>query len=162
MRARHCIAATFILYDPPKDKEKQALAVKQFDYLGAIACSGGLVLILIAMIQAVVVDPVLSQPGNHSPPPSQISPRVQSNVTVLSQTDRAPTSISPSSHLLTPPLTMHCIYLCTFLHTCTLTLGSIAGLVVGGCICGLIFIVDQFYTSDPLIPPSIFHNRIFR
>lgn len=68
----------------------------RFDWIGATCCSLGLVLILMAMIQAVVPDPVLSKTG------------------------------------------------------------PIVGLIVGGSISGIIFIVDQFYAVDPLIPPKIF------
>ena len=35
---------------------------RRFDYFGAFTYSTGLVLILIAMVQGVVTDPVLSQP----------------------------------------------------------------------------------------------------
>ena len=41
------------------------------------------------------------------------------------------------------------------------TTRALIGLVIGGVVCGTIFIVDQFYATDPLIPPSIFYNRIY-
>ena len=94
--------ATFVLEDDQKRTHRSfSEHLRRFDYLGALGSSLGLVLILIAMIQGVVADPVLSQPG------------------------------------------------------------SLAGLVVGGCIAAGIFFVDQFYATDPLIPPSIFNNRIY-
>ena len=74
---------------------------RRFDWIGSITCILGLVLLLLAMIQAVAPDPVLSQPG------------------------------------------------------------PLAGLLVGGCASGLIFITSQFYAVDPLIPPKIFLNRTF-
>lgn len=61
----------------------------------------GLILLLLAMIQAVAPDPTLSQPG------------------------------------------------------------PLAGLLVGGCVSGIIFIVAQFYAVDPLVPPTIFLNKTF-
>lgn len=70
--------------------------VKRFDWIGAIFCMLGLILLLLAMIQGVSPDPVLSQTG------------------------------------------------------------PIAGLIVAGCVSGIIFIVDQFYAVDPLITPSVF------
>jgi hypothetical protein len=94
--------ATFVLEDDAKRVRRTfSEHVRRFDYLGAVGSSLSLVLILIAMIQGVVADPVLSQPG------------------------------------------------------------SLAGLVIGGCVAGAIFVVDQFYAVDPLIPPSIFSNRIY-
>ena len=74
---------------------------RRFDVLGACSYSAGLVLILIAMVQGVVADPVLSRTE------------------------------------------------------------SIIALVVAGAASGLVFLVDQFYATDPLIPPSIFRNRTF-
>ena len=74
---------------------------RRFDYLGAFAYSTGLVLLLIAMVQAVVADPVLSQTQ------------------------------------------------------------SLIGLIVAGVVMGLVFVVDQFYATDALIPPGIFVNRTF-
>eukprot|EP01040_Poterioochromonas_malhamensis_P005945 gene5945-6392_t len=41
------------------------------------------------------------------------------------------------------------------------TTGALVGLIVSGSFCGLIFIIDQFYAKDPLIPPSIFYDRIY-
>jgi len=59
-----CIIATIYLEDNSNNvTTKRTLMeyVKRFDFLGAFCCCTGLVLILIAMIQGVVADPVLSQ-----------------------------------------------------------------------------------------------------
>lgn len=39
--------------------------------------------------------------------------------------------------------------------------GAIAGLIISGVFCGSIFVADQYYAKDPLIPPAIFANRTF-
>jgi len=73
-----------------------------FDWIGAIFYPTGLVLILVAMLQGVVPDPVLSEKG---------------------------------------PLT---------------------GLIVSGCTCGIIFLIDQFYATDPIFPPKMFFaSKVF-
>ena len=99
------LIATFILKEKKEtiDKINKSFTehILAFDFIGAIGCSVGLVLILIALVQAVVSDPVLS------------------------------------------------------------TTRALIGLIIGGVVCGTIFIVDQFYATDPLIPPSIFYNRIY-
>ena len=96
------ILALFTVRDMrPPVKRTFAEHYARFDKLGAVSCVLGLVLLLLAMIQAVAPDPTLSQAG------------------------------------------------------------PLAGLIVGGCVSGAIFIVAQFYATDPLIPPSIFLNRTF-
>jgi len=39
--------------------------------------------------------------------------------------------------------------------------GPLAGVIVAGVSCAIIFVVDQFYAKDPLIPPDMFKNKIF-
>jgi MFS family permease len=40
--------------------------------------------------------------------------------------------------------------------------GNLAGLIIAGVACSLIFIIDQFYAVDPIVPPDIFlRNKIF-
>lgn len=39
---------------------------------------------------------------------------------------------------------------------------NLAGIIIGGVVSGLIFIIDQFFAIDPLVPPNIFlKNKIF-
>ena len=75
--------------------------VRRFDYVGAAFCVLGLILLVLAGLQAVAPDPVLSRQG------------------------------------------------------------PLAGLLVGGCVSGALFIADQFYASEPLLPPSVFRVRTF-
>lgn len=61
------IAATIILKDKPSDSSDGSLStwdhLRRFDFVGALGCSFGLILILLAMIQGVVADPILSRSG---------------------------------------------------------------------------------------------------
>lgn len=100
------ILAMFVVKDHRKPVKKSAKEhFRSFDWVGAVCCTLGLILLLLAGIQAVAPDPVLSQKG------------------------------------------------------------PLAGLIVAGCISGVIFIADQFWQDRnggiPLIPPSVFKNRVF-
>ena len=58
------ILAIFVLPENKYDTTKTFwIHLKTFDFIGAIGCSVGLVLILIALVQAVVPSPALSSPG---------------------------------------------------------------------------------------------------
>ena len=53
----------FVVKNSPRHSDLTlAEHARRFDYFGALTFSAGLVLILIAMVQGVVADPVLSQP----------------------------------------------------------------------------------------------------
>lgn len=40
--------------------------------------------------------------------------------------------------------------------------GPLAGLIAGGCISGLIFIISEFFVADPIVAPELFlKNRVF-
>ena len=57
------ILAMFVVKNSPRHSDLTlAEHARRFDYFGALTFSAGLVLILIAMVQGVVADPVLSQP----------------------------------------------------------------------------------------------------
>ena len=95
------LALLYVRDNTPPSKRTYAESFARFDKLGAVSCVLGLILLLLAMIQAV----------------------------------------APSNGLNDS--------------------GPLAGLVVGGCASGTIFIVSQFYAVDALIPPRIFLNKTF-